>query len=106
MTAGRELYLSWEEAVARAAARYEVVLENHRSGRYPRRYTINEDFLRAQGELMEALGEIGGFRQELLREVRAEQTEARERLTEIKTELRDYAEKKKAELWKIMDRYM
>ncbi len=31
----RELYLSWEDAVANACRRYEVVIDNYRAGKYP-----------------------------------------------------------------------
>jgi 1,2-diacylglycerol 3-alpha-glucosyltransferase len=36
--AAEDLYISWEDSVARAAARYQVVLENHKAGkiRHPR----------------------------------------------------------------------
>ena len=56
--AARELYVSWEEAVARACERYEVVIDRYRSGGYDRRFRPADEFLRANGELMTALGEI------------------------------------------------
>ncbi len=31
--AAEDLYISWEDSVARAAARYQVVLENHKAGK-------------------------------------------------------------------------
>ncbi len=63
--AGEELYLSWEEAVGRAAQRYEVVLDNYRSGRYARKNGLEREFFRSQGELMEAMGQLAALRQEL-----------------------------------------
>ena len=56
--AARELYISWEEAVARAYERYEVVIDSYRSGGYRRRLKPQDEFFRAQGELMTALGQI------------------------------------------------
>ena len=50
-----ELYLSWEEAVRRARERYGLVLERFRSGYYQRRPTLPDEYLRMQGERMEAM---------------------------------------------------
>lgn len=67
--AGSELYISWEDAVAKAYDRYEVVIDRYKSGYYGTRLPYDYDFFRAQGELMEALGEIDAARKSLLREV-------------------------------------
>ena len=48
-----ELYLSWEDAVKNAAARYEVVIDRYRSGLYPVKHRPMEHVLRQGGELME-----------------------------------------------------
>ena len=56
--AARELYISWEEAVARAYERYEIVIDRYRSGVYKRHIRPQDEFFRAQGELMSALGQI------------------------------------------------
>ena len=48
-----ELYLSWEDAVKNAAARYEVVIDRYRSGLYPVKRRPMEHVLRQGGELME-----------------------------------------------------
>lgn len=42
--AQRELYLSWEDSVARACARYEVVLDNFRRGMYPTHDNLADGF--------------------------------------------------------------
>lgn len=42
--AQRELYVSWETAVQRAMARYEVVIDNYRSGKYPKRDRFGDEF--------------------------------------------------------------
>lgn len=68
MNAGNELYTSWEEAVAKAYERYEIVIDRHKSGYYQKRLPYDYDFFRAQGDLMETLGEIDAVRQNLFRE--------------------------------------
>ena len=55
--AARELYLSWEDAVARAYERYEVVIDNYRGGRYPKHKKPLDGFFRSQGELMDAFAQ-------------------------------------------------
>ena len=47
--AQRELYVSWETAVQRAVARYEVVIDNYRSGKYPKRERFGDEFFKTQG---------------------------------------------------------
>lgn len=56
--AQRELYLSWEDAVAKASNRYEVVIDRFLSGKYPSRQRPLEHVLRKNGELMEDLSKI------------------------------------------------
>ena len=64
-SAGREIYISWDEAVARAYDRYEIVIDRYKSGYYKKRLPYDYDFFRAQGELMETLGSIGAAGQNL-----------------------------------------
>ena len=59
--AGEELYLSWEDAVARAAERYEIVIDGYRSGRYPKKHGLQDRFLKATGDLMEVMGRIAAL---------------------------------------------
>lgn len=70
--AAAELYLSWQEAVSRAYARYEVVIDRYRAGQYPRHKRPADEFFRAHGELMTALGHVEERGEEL--EQRIEQT--------------------------------
>lgn len=69
--AGRELYISWEDAVANAYKRYEIVIDRYKSGFYPKRLPYDYDFFRAQGELMESLGNIDAARKSIVRNARA-----------------------------------
>lgn len=68
--AGRELYISWEDAVAHAYERYEVVIDRYRSGYYGARLPYDYDFFRAQGELMETLGKIDAARKSIVSDAR------------------------------------
>lgn len=57
-TAGEELYLSWQDAVARAAERYEIVLDDYRSGRIAQRRLRSDRIFKMSGELMGFMGQI------------------------------------------------
>lgn len=74
--AQRELYISWETAVERAMARYEVVIDNYRSGRYPRHERLSDEFFKTQGSLMEAFAAIGELQEQVAEGLRREQREA------------------------------
>lgn len=82
-----ELYVSWESAVARACERYEIVLDNYRRGRYPKRKNLLDEFLKSQGDLMEVLGRIDRLGDEV------RQTAQRHR-------------EKWEEFWQTLDRYL
>lgn len=56
--AADELYLSWADAVALAAQRYEIVMDRFLSGKYPPHRHPLESVLRRNGELMEDLAKI------------------------------------------------
>ena len=63
--AGEELYLSWEDAVKNATTRYQVVIERYKTGRInPYRKPI-EYFFKANGELMDDLGNLLDLREQL-----------------------------------------
>ena len=81
----RELYLSWEDAVARANERYGAVLDRYRSGKYPKHERFSDEFFHAQGDLMEAMSLVAEMRGEtgrLRRELREGWNEAREAFLE------------------------
>ena len=81
----RELYLSWEDAVARANERYAVVLDRYRSRKYPKHERFSDEFFNTQGDLMEAMSRVAEMRGEtgrLCRELREGFDEAREALRE------------------------
>ena len=63
--AGRELYLSWTDAVKQAMERYEIVIHRYQSGGYPKRQEPVDNLLKVNGELMEDLAHLQLLRQEL-----------------------------------------
>ena len=69
--AGRELYISWQEAVQKAMERYQIVIDRYQSSGYPTHREPVDNLLKANGELMENLAHLQLLRQEL-REKRTE----------------------------------
>ncbi len=118
--AQRELYLSWEDAVARAYARYEVVIDNYRSGKYPKHNKPLDSFFKSQGELMDTLAIVETVRDELRDDITADWDEMRAMMREGQDELRRFLREKQAAvregqeqfneqldvIWRKMDRYL
>ncbi len=74
------LYLSWEDAVAHANERYQVVIDRYRSGAYRRRKQPIDDLFAQSGELMEVLSALEQreqqFRQEAQRRLKGQRKDA------------------------------
>ena len=90
-----DLYLSWEDSVARAAERYEVVLERYRRGELEQDPSVFEGFLKATGELMTAVEKARDFRADPvgeLKELRGRRRETMGRMVES--------------FWQYLDRYL
>jgi hypothetical protein len=118
--AERELYLSWSDAVAHACERYEIVIDNYRSGKYPKHKKPMDGYLKSQGELMETLAMIESASDEMWEEMLADRDELTAKLHESQEEVREYFRERQRkrresqekvterieELWKKMDRYM
>ena len=111
--AQRELYVSWETAVQRAMARYEVVIDNYRSGKYPKRERFGDEFFKTQGGLMEAFASVGELSEEIAAELRIERDEALQTIVRSRQELRERFGETKQELaeryetiLQKMDRYL
>ncbi len=102
-----ELYISWETAVKRAYERYEIVIDNYRSGRCPRHTKPMDDFLKSQGDLMEALSEIDSRGDELREELRSRwddmAVEFRRAQDEWKRSRDEYVERRKEDLERRRD---
>ena len=65
--AGDELYISWDGAIANACDRYDVVIDNYRSGAYGRHDPLRGSWMQSQGELMQILGDIENARKDIVR---------------------------------------
>ena len=73
--AGSDIYISWEDSVAKAYERYCIVIDRYKSGCYKKRLPYDYDFFRAQGELMETLGDIQAAGRNLRQDAEALQEE-------------------------------
>ena len=126
--AGDELYVSWEDAVAHACERYEVVMDNFRSGVYGRRDPIKGSWMQSQGELMQILGGIDAAGKALRRDL--EETheeiessmrsmrnkaivdaitaryEAKENLISVGKGIKESIAEAREDLWEKLDRYL
>jgi len=76
----RELYLSWEDAVANACRRYEIVLENYRAGRYGTHESLSEDFIHRIALGMDGYNRAIERRRALLRELQLNYEEFRDEI--------------------------
>ncbi len=106
--AARELYISWEDAVARAYERYEVVIDNYRSGRYPKHKKPMDGYLKSQGELMDTFAAIEAASDDLAADGREWIDRVREKEETFLQRLRDgHAEMHEQidRIWQKMDRY-
>ena len=68
--AQREIYVSWESAVAAAYERYGAVIENYRAGLYPAHEGLSDDFFRSMGAAMDLRAKRREAQRQLLEEVR------------------------------------
>ncbi len=53
-----KIYISWEESIKKAAERYKIVLENYRAGKYERKQTFADEWLSAEGEILDAMCKV------------------------------------------------
>lgn len=81
--AQEELYLSWEDAVATAQERYQIVIDRYRSGAYAPYCKHMEPVFKANGELMEGLAKLEDSRQALRSRISDLLAESKEHLKDI-----------------------
>ena len=100
--AQREIYLSWDDSIANACRRYEVVLDNFRRGLYPVHDSRTDELLRGTAEYLDAVNRVRAARDQLraamdedvrqwhdeVQENRLRAQENREKLQEKLTQLR------------------
>lgn len=65
-----KIYVSWEDSVAKAVERYKIVLENYRAGKYEREQTFSDDWLRAEGELLDGINRAKAYRRSIENEMK------------------------------------
>ena len=63
--AASELYISWKDAVSKARARYDIVIDRYRSGGFRRSKKPSDELFRMHGELMDVLGHLGSLEEHL-----------------------------------------
>ena len=63
--AQKEIYISWDDSIANACRRYEVVLDNFRRGLYPVHDTPADEFLRGTAESLDAINRVRAARDQL-----------------------------------------
>ena len=100
--AQREIYLSWDDSIANACRRYEVVLDNFRRGLYSVHDSRTDELLRGTAEYLDAVNRVRAARDQLraamdedvrqwhdeVQENRLRAQENREKLQEKLTQLR------------------
>ena len=93
--AQKEIYISWDDSIANACRRYEVVLDNFRRGLYPVHDTPADELLRGTAESLDAINRVRAARDQLraamdedVRQWHDEVQENREKFQEKLTQLR------------------
>lgn len=100
--AGKELYVSWESAVASAYDRYQAVIDRYRSGMYKRKTQPLDNLFKTNGELMEVLGRFNTFYNDVGQKLRM----SSEKIELSRQELRHGVREVKEAIWKKLDRYL
>ncbi len=112
-----EIYISWEDSVAKAVERYEIVLKNYRDGKYKREETFGEEWFRAEGEILDYITRERKYRRNLKNEAVHYGKEAfgaskkaaesfKNRGVKIKNKTREKGRKIKKALYEKIDRYL
>ena len=111
--AQKNIYISWETAVAGAYERYGAVIENYRGGRYPKHETATDEFLHGMAKLMDFRNRRRETQRLLMEEVRHSRDELRDEVRrgrdELKGEVADQSRRFNEQLEKLyqyMDRFL
>lgn len=103
--AQQQLYISWETAVSRACERYEIVIDNYRSGRYKKHNKPFDGFLKSQGELMEVLAGVDRIHDEAIAEIRREHLRQVGDLEERNAEMRRHIRKLEGGMHQVREEF-
>lgn len=100
--AARDLYISWEQAVRKAQERYEVVIDRYRSGGYPARNKISDEFWNMQGILMDKLSKVENIGEEIGTHLQENRKELKQLGRDVKEDLKDIRDA----VWQKLDDYL
>ncbi len=117
ITAGEEIYISWDDAVAGAVSRYEIVIEKYKRGDYGVHDIIRGSWMQSQGELMQIFGDVSAAGRYLREGIKEELVEAKEKIDSridfVKTEAVEKINSVKSDatdavdsIMSIFDRYL
>lgn len=65
INAGNEIYISWDDAVAQACDRYEIVIDKFKRGEYGTKDPLKGSWMQSQGELMKIIGHLNDMNKHL-----------------------------------------
>ena len=107
--AQKEIYISWDDAIANACRRYEVVLDNFQRGLYPAHDTPGDGLLRGTAESLDAINRVRALRDQLRaamdEDVRQWHDEVQENRLRAQ-ENREKLQKKLTQFRQRIDRYL
>lgn len=83
------IYISWEDSVKHAAERYQVVLDNYRSGKYERRRKFTDEWFKMNGEFLEGIAKAQEFTERTPEEVKKRAETVLSELSEKYGELKE-----------------
>lgn len=117
-----KIYISWDAAVKKAVDRYEVVIDNYKSGKYPKKDKFMDEWFNAEGELLDGLArgkerresvsnEMRNYNHWLVQDYRSSVSEILDKnMKEIPRELygkaKLYGERLEKVIWESLDRYL
>ena len=104
--AQRDLYISWDTAVARACERYQIVVDKYRSGGYPKHESLSEDFIHGIANGMEGYNSYVDRQQALIDEVTGQIAKFRDEADRRLDDFFDEADRKLDELFSGADRFL
>ncbi len=104
--AQKEIYVSWEEAVARAWERYGVVTENYRLGCYPAHDKLTDNLVHSLAQTMDVLGRAQEKRQQAISELENSVDELKDELKEELDDGRRRMREHLEELTQRLDRFL
>ena len=107
--AQREINLSWDDSIANACRRYEVVLDNFRRGLYPVHDSRTDELLRGTAEYLDAVNRVRAARDQLRAAMDEDVRQWHDEIQENRLNARENRQKlqeKLSQLRQRIDRYL